>query len=500
MQSVVESAAAGGAEAVVVGMAHRGRLNVLNNVFGKPLGLIATEMRGESRSSFNVGDVRYHLGTRTVTDVEVELGTDSSYAGGNAGLNDDGSKTSLLKEQRRVEMSMAPIKEQRRVEMSMAPNPSHLEAVNSVVTGMVRSKQMRVDVARGGRSRVAQRKVMGLLIHGDAAFCGLGVNAEVMQLQDLPDYTTGGTVHIVVNNQIGFTTVPRRARSSPHPSDVAKGYGAPIFHVNGDDPEAVVRACRLAADFRAEWGQDVVINLVCYRRLGHNEQDDPSITLPLLSERIKRQRKVSEIYADRLVSDGVATRAEVDGWIERCAAEYQTELDASGTYVESPEDWAVSTYMGQRDSALNVGERSRLEKELRLELDAHKTLIQEGVIVEDGPGGPRAVSRAGGDEASSSGNGVVATTAGPGFESIEGLDANPRFNPRMFSTGVPLEMIRAVGHAMTELPPECLESDAEFEVSADSDDVDDETALAKAEKDYGVGVGDSVRTAKVSLF
>ena len=141
------------------------------------------------------------------------------------------------------------------MEMSMAPNPSHLEAVNSVVAGMVRSKQMRVDVPRGGRSRVSQRKVMGLLIHGDAAFCGLGVNAEVMQLQDLPDYTTGGTVHIVVNNQIGFTTVPRRARSSPHPSDVAKGYGAPIFHVNGDDPEAVVRACRLAADFRAEWGQ-----------------------------------------------------------------------------------------------------------------------------------------------------------------------------------------------------------------------------------------------------
>ena len=190
---MVESAAAGGAEAVVVGMAHRGRLNVLNNVFGKPLGLIATEMRGESRSSFNVGDVRYHLGTRTVTDVEVELGTDSSsYVlggnAGNAGLDDDGVKTVTLKEQRRVEMSMAP-------------NPSHLEAVNSVVAGMVRSKQMRVDVPRGGRSRVSQRKVMGLLIHGDAAFCGLGVNAEVMQLQDLPDYTTGGTVHIVVNNQ-----------------------------------------------------------------------------------------------------------------------------------------------------------------------------------------------------------------------------------------------------------------------------------------------------------
>ena len=163
------------------------------------------------------------------------------------------------------------------------------------------------------------------MIHGDAAFCGLGVNAEVMQLQDLPDYTTGGTVHIVVNNQIGFTTVPRRARSSPHPSDVAKGYGecvnsippvpkytnttqmltvspplpsgAPIFHVNGDDPEAVVRACRLAGDFRSEWGQDVVINLVCYRRLGHNEQDDPSITLPLLSERIQRQRRVSELVS-----------------------------------------------------------------------------------------------------------------------------------------------------------------------------------------------------------
>jgi len=253
----------------------------------------------------------------------------------------------------------------------------------------------------------------------------------------------------------------------------------------------------------------VVINLVCYRRLGHNEQDDPSITLPLLSERIKRQRKVSEIYADRLVSDGVATRAEVAGWIERCAAEYQAELDAAGTYVESPEDWAVSTYMGQRDSALNVGERLRLEKELRLELDAHKTLEEEGVIVEDGPGGPRAVSQAGSDEASSSGNGDVATTAGSSrFESIEGLDANPRFNPRMFSTGVPLEMIRAVGHAMTELPPENLDNlDAKFDGAyggngrkkSDLDDLDDETARTKAEKDYGVSVGDSVRTAKALL-
>ena len=195
----------------------------------------------------------------------------------------------------------------------------------------------------------------------------------------------------------------------------------------------------------------------------------------------------------------------MERWIEGCATEYQAELDAAGTYVESPEDWAVSTYMGQRDSALNVGERLRLEKELRLELDAHKTLEEEGVIVEDGPGGPRAVSQAaGGDtEASSSGNGDVATTAGSRFESIEGLDANPRFNPRMFSTGVPLEMIRAVGHAMTELPPENLDDIAgKFDPSsADGmDDVDDDIdALAKAEKDYGVRVGDSVRTAKALL-
>ena len=304
LQSLVETAAERGVEQIVVGMAHRGRLNVLHSVFAKPLAAICAEMRSEGVSDFDVGDVRYHLGARA--EVRVPFADEMKQA----------------------------VTNQRVVELTMAPNPSHLEAVNAVAAGMVRSKQTRLDPSAGRRaprsglafrpggakrgggslsttSASARRKVAGLLLHGDAAFCGLGANAETMQLQDLPEYATGGTMHVVVNNQIGFTTVPRRARSSPHPSDVAKGYGAPIFHVNGDDPEAVVRACRLAAEYRAEWGSDVVVNLVCYRRLGHNEQDDPSITLPLRAAAIANQPRVAETYAERLVSECVCSRAEI---------------------------------------------------------------------------------------------------------------------------------------------------------------------------------------------
>ncbi|EEH54505.1 uncharacterized protein MICPUCDRAFT_19691, partial [Micromonas pusilla CCMP1545] len=311
LQAVVDAAATHGVESIVMGVAHRGRLNILNNVFRKPVGAICAEMRSEGTSSFNVGDVRYHLGTRTV--VRVPERPDEEAGGGE-------------------------------MELSMAPNPSHLEAVNAVVTGMVRSKQMRRDARRGGRSRTAQGAVMGLIIHGDAAFCGLGANAEVMQLQDLPDYTTGGTVHIVVNNQIGFTTVPRRARSSPHPSDVAKGYGAPIFHVNGDDPEAVVRACRLAVAYRAECRADVVVNLVCYRRYGHNEQDDPSITLPLRSKAIENHPRVVDVFARKLVAAGDIGEEEVERWRRETDEKFRAEHAGAAAHVESPEDWVVSSW------------------------------------------------------------------------------------------------------------------------------------------------------------
>ena len=291
LQAFVERSAERDVGCVVLGMAHRGRLNVLHNVFGKPLGAICAEIV-DDRSSFLVGDVRYHLGARAVVDVEVERGA-------------------------------------KQVALTLVPNPSHLEMVNAVVSGVVRAKQFKRDSQTEGAS--ARAHVLPLLLHGDASFCGLGQNGEVMQLQDLPDYTTGGTVHVVVNNQIGFTTVPRRARSSPHPSDVAKAYGAPIIHVNGDDPDAVVSAMRLAADYRAEFQSDVVVNYVCYRRFGHNELDDPSITLPLMSRRIEATPRVAENYANACVAEGILSKDELDdlrrGMEKEFAAEGATHQD-----------------------------------------------------------------------------------------------------------------------------------------------------------------------------
>lgn len=306
LQAFVERAAERGVESIVIGMAHRGRLNVLHNVFRKPLGAICAEIV-DDRSSFFVGDVRYHLGARTVVDVAVE----------------DGS-------------------EARQVALSLVPNPSHLEMVNAVVSGVVRAQQFRRDP--DGKGEAARSHVLPLLLHGDASFCGLGQNAEVMQLQDLPDYTTGGTVHVVVNNQIGFTTVPRRARSSPHPSDVAKAYGAPIIHVNGDDPDAVVRAMQLAADYRTEFQSDVVVNYVCYRRFGHNELDDPSITLPLMSRRIKATCRVAETYANACVADGLLAGDELSSVREEIKKDFVADSATHQDFVQTTESWLATTH------------------------------------------------------------------------------------------------------------------------------------------------------------
>ena len=305
LQAFVERAAERGVEDIVLGMAHRGRLNVLHNVFSKPLGAISAEIV-DDRSSFLVGDVRYHLGARALVDVDVR----------------DGVK--------------------RPVKMTLVPNPSHLEMVNAVVSGVVRAKQFRLEPdTQGARAR---SRVLPLLLHGDASFCGLGQNGEVMQLQDLPDYTTGGTVHVIVNNQIGFTTVPRRARSSPHPSDVAKAYGAPIVHVNGDDPDAVIRAMKLAADYRAEFLSDVVVNFVCYRRFGHNELDDPSITLPLMSRRIAATPRIAETYANACVADGTITNEELKGLKEGMEKEFAADSATHQEFIPTAESWLASTH------------------------------------------------------------------------------------------------------------------------------------------------------------
>jgi 2-oxoglutarate dehydrogenase complex dehydrogenase (E1) component-like enzyme len=416
LQAMVESFATHGTEQLVVGMAHRGRLNILNAVFDKPLAAICAEMRSEGRSQHNVGDVRYHLGFDTT--VRVNLSREKSSGnldGGDAVADEDDPLASSVSTTTTMDLSMAP-------------NPSHLEAVNAVVAGMVRSRQFRLDPHRGGRGRGAQRRVAGLLLHGDAAFCGLGANAEVMQLQDLPDYTTGGTVHVVVNNQIGFTTVPRRARSSPHPSDVAKGYGAPILHVNADDPEAVVRACRLAADWRSEWASDVVINLVCYRRHGHNEQDDPSITLPLSSAAIARHKSVAELYGAKLVAEGDATKDEIRAWRDACETDFREQHERSSLYVEDPRDWAVSAWRRPAGSGSDGVTRGPGGAEEGAEEGAAPA--SDEFIVEDGPAGLRALPA-----------------------SRPSLTTTPH-NPRTAVTGVDLPLLRALGAAVTKLPDE----------------------------------------------
>ena len=479
LQSLVETAAERGVEQIVVGMAHRGRLNILHSVFAKPLAAICAEMRSEGASDFNVGDVRYHLGARA--EVRVPFAEDEVVR--------QDSKT---------------------VEMTMAPNPSHLEAVNAVAAGMVRSKQARVDPSAGrfaprsglafrpGGSRgsylsttstSSRRKVAGLLLHGDAAFCGLGANAETMQLQDLPEYATGGTMHVVVNNQIGFTTVPRRARSSPHPSDVAKGYGAPIFHVNGDDPEAVVRACRLAAEYRAAWGSDVVVNLVCYRRLGHNEQDDPSITLPLRAAAIDAQPRVAETYAERLVRTNVCSRAEIEAWTREIEAGFDEELRRSSEYVENPEDWAVSAWRrptAQREC--DVVEPPGVQLDGGTSSEGRDGLVacaaDATVIVEDGPAGPQSRPRNKPTLTTTPNHGVIAGAAlssptpnpggGPRGAPGSWARASRSSNPRAVTTGVPLPLLRALGMAVTELPEEKTTDDSYAEKNGRNDDDDDD--------------------------
>ncbi|PYV11458.1 MAG: multifunctional oxoglutarate decarboxylase/oxoglutarate dehydrogenase thiamine pyrophosphate-binding subunit/dihydrolipoyllysine-residue succinyltransferase subunit [Acidobacteria bacterium] len=264
---LVEAAASGVAEAVI-GMAHRGRLNVLANIIGKPLQKILSEFEEieDPAATQGSGDVKYHLGS-----------------------------SGILK-----------TPEGREILVSVAPNPSHLEWVNPVVEGIVRAKQER----RGDRARAA---VLPILVHGDAAFAGQGIVSETLNLSQLPGYRTGGTIHVIINNQIGFTTRPEEARSSPYATDLAKSVQAPIFHCNGDDPEAAIRVASLGFAYRQRFKKDVVIDIVCYRRHGHNEADEPSYTQPLLYKKISEHPSVLALYAERLVREGALSAEEVEG-------------------------------------------------------------------------------------------------------------------------------------------------------------------------------------------
>ena len=287
LDRVLSAAAEDGLEEVCIGMPHRGRLNVLANIAGKSYGQIFREFEGKQdpRSVQGSGDVKYHLGTEGEFTAE------------------DGSTTKVY----------------------LAANPSHLEAVNPVLEGIVRAKQDRLNLAGEDFT------VLPVLLHGDAAFAGQGVVAETLNLSQLRGYRTGGTIHVVINNQVGFTTAPSSSRSSQYSTDVARMIQAPIFHVNGDDPEACVRVAELAYEFRKDFHKDVVIDMVCYRRRGHNEGDDPSMTQPLMYNLIEAKRSVRKLYTEALVGRGDIGREDA----EAALRDYQQQLER--VFIETKE-------------------------------------------------------------------------------------------------------------------------------------------------------------------
>ncbi len=294
LEQIVKRGGQLGMQEIVIGMPHRGRLNVLANFMGKPFQAIFSEFQGGAANPDDVGgsgDVKYHLGTST----------DREF---------DGNK----------------------VHLSLTANPSHLEAVDPVVVGKVRAKQAQYgDVDRA--------KVMGLLMHGDAAFAGQGLVAETLDLSELKGYRIGGTIHVIVNNQIGFTTNPVNARSGPYCSEAAKIIQAPIFHVNGDDPEAVVHVARIATEFRQQFNKDVIIDMFCYRRHGHNEGDEPAFTQPLMYRKIRSHESTREVYATRLVAEGVIAENEAKTLADEFYERLEREFQASSSYKPNKADW-----------------------------------------------------------------------------------------------------------------------------------------------------------------
>ena len=307
LDAIIAKATDSGLQEVVIGMAHRGRLNVLTNILGKPFTALFAEFQGVSAYPDSVqgsGDVKYHLGTSI----------DRSFNG----------KT---------------------VHLTMNANPSHLEWVNPVVTGRVRAKQQQ----RAGSTSInddAATQVMPVLIHGDAAFAGQGIVAETLMLSDLKGYRTGGTMHFVINNQVGFTTSPQYSRSGVYCTDVAKMIQAPIFHVNGDDVEAVIYVAELASEFRQKFHKDAVIDMVCYRRHGHNEGDEPAFTQPIMYRKIKDQPTTRELYAQKLVAEGSFTQADTDRVSAEFVAKLEEDFKAATSYKPNKADWLEGRWQG----------------------------------------------------------------------------------------------------------------------------------------------------------
>jgi 2-oxoglutarate dehydrogenase E1 component len=303
LEQIIKRGGALGVRQIVMGMAHRGRLNVLAQVMAKPHRAIFHEFKGGSSTPNEIegsGDVKYHLGASSDREFD-----------------------------------------DNKVHLSLTANPSHLEIVDPVVLGKVRAKQDQHGATRDDRTMV-----MPLLIHGDASFAGQGVIAECFGLSGLRGHRTGGSLHFIVNNQIGFTTNPRYSRSSPYPSDVAKMIEAPIFHVNGDDPEAVVFAAKVATEFRQKFQKPVVIDMFCYRRHGHNEGDEPSFTQPLMYQAIAKHPTTLEIYSDKLIGEGVLTTAEVEKMRADWRSRLDTELEAAQSYRANKADWLDGRWSG----------------------------------------------------------------------------------------------------------------------------------------------------------
>ena len=302
LEQIIKRGGQLGVKEIVLGMSHRGRLNVLANVMSKPYRQLFHEFQGGSANPSEVqgsGDVKYHLGAssdREFDDVKVH--------------------------------------------MSLTPNPSHLEAADPVVLGKARAKQYQLD------DNQARASVLPLLIHGDAAFAGQGVVAECFAMSGTRGFNTGGTIHFIVNNQIGFTTAPIYSRSSPYPSDVALMVQAPIFHVNGDDPEAVVHVARIATEFRQLFHKDVVIDMFCYRRFGHNENDEPAFTQPLMYRAIKDHPTTLELYATKLVAEGTLDQNDIKSMIGAFNARLDEEYDASKSHLPNRADWLDGRWSG----------------------------------------------------------------------------------------------------------------------------------------------------------
>ncbi|MFT6556697.1 2-oxoglutarate dehydrogenase E1 component [Sneathiella sp.] len=301
MEGVIKRGGQLGVKEIVLGMPHRGRLNILTNVMAKPFRAVFSEFQGNPANPEDVegsGDVKYHLGTSS----------DREFDGNN-------------------------------VHLSLTANPSHLEAVNPVVLGKARAKQSQIGHNVG-------EQVMPLLLHGDAAFAGQGVVAECFGLSELKGYRTSGTIHFVVNNQIGFTTSPKYSRSSPYPSDVGKMVQAPIFHVNGDDPEAVCHVAKIATEFRQQFQIDVVIDMFCYRRHGHNEGDEPAFTQPLMYRTISQHPTTMQIYAKKLIEEGVVQESQVEGWIAEFKDYLEKQFETANSFKPNKADWFEGRWQG----------------------------------------------------------------------------------------------------------------------------------------------------------